>query len=566
MGGRGRLVLAAVLAVWLALGGLLVTPGTALAGNDAIARTWLRTDAPVGAGKISRTWMWGPAITDETAETATDAPGGTRTVRYFEKSRMEVATDPAADPSSIWYITNGLLAKELVTGQLQTGASTFEPRQPAQINVAGDPDDPTGPTYASFAAHLADPPQASGAAVTQRIDRAGVVRDDPALASYGVTTAERLSVPGLDHQIASVFWDFMRSGGLVYEDGRYHDAALFPNPYYATGYPISEAYWADVRVGGTPKVVLTQVFERRVLTWTPDNPPGWRVEAGNVGSHYYQWRYGAAPPAGAPQIELPAVPDSPFMDDLAGQLQALVNGWAGTNAVSVTDLQTGRTVAINGDVQLPAACTIKVFIMVAIAEDISAGKYGTDDVDDLVHSAMGPSNTAPARELIRIAGGGDINAGVHRVNQIMQRLGMHDSILRHPPDYWGDYGYGDGDNYLTANDMNRGLTAIWEGRSGLSDWGRDYVLWSMTLAIPGQQYSLGGPLPDDTVLYHKIGLVYAPYNTWNDAGIVVFARGGHEYAYAISYLGSWGPNWLDAYYHGADASAVTWAAFSAAYR
>jgi len=34
-----------------------------------------------------------------------------------------------------------------------------------------------------------------------------------------------------------------------------------------------------------------QVFERRVLTYTPSNPSGWQVEAGNVGQHYYAWRY-----------------------------------------------------------------------------------------------------------------------------------------------------------------------------------------------------------------------------------------------------------------------------------
>ncbi|MCS7294077.1 MAG: thermonuclease family protein, partial [Dehalococcoidia bacterium] len=36
---------------------------------------------------------------------------------------------------------------------------------------------------------------------------------------------------------------------------------------------------------------LVQCFERRCLTYTPDNPPGWQVEAGNVGQHYYRWRY-----------------------------------------------------------------------------------------------------------------------------------------------------------------------------------------------------------------------------------------------------------------------------------
>jgi hypothetical protein len=33
-------------------------------------------------------------------------------------------------------------------------------------------------------------------------------------------------------------------------------------------------------------------FERRCLTDTPDNAPGWQVEAGNVGQHYCAWRYG----------------------------------------------------------------------------------------------------------------------------------------------------------------------------------------------------------------------------------------------------------------------------------
>ncbi|MEZ4520625.1 MAG: hypothetical protein R3A46_03120 [Thermomicrobiales bacterium] len=34
-----------------------------------------------------------------------------------------------------------------------------------------------------------------------------------------------------------------------------------------------------------------QCFERRCLTYTPGNPEGFIVEAGNVGQHYYSWRY-----------------------------------------------------------------------------------------------------------------------------------------------------------------------------------------------------------------------------------------------------------------------------------
>jgi hypothetical protein len=67
---------------------------------------------------------------------------------------------------------------------------------------------------------------------------------------------------------------------------------LFSNPFYAAGYPLTEPYWTHVLVGGVSRLVLVQVFERRVLTYTPDNPDGWKVEAGNVGVQYEQWRYG----------------------------------------------------------------------------------------------------------------------------------------------------------------------------------------------------------------------------------------------------------------------------------
>jgi LPXTG-site transpeptidase (sortase) family protein len=39
--------------------------------------------------------------------------------------------------------------------------------------------------------------------------------------------------------------------------------------------------------------VLIQAFERRVLTYAPDQPAGWKVQMGNIGQHYFEWRYGA---------------------------------------------------------------------------------------------------------------------------------------------------------------------------------------------------------------------------------------------------------------------------------
>lgn len=59
----------------------------------------------------------------------------------------------------------------------------------------------------------------------------------------------------------------------------------------------SEPFATTVRVGGKPTLVLVQIFERRVLTYTASNPPEYQVEMSNVGQHYYQWRYNSPFPA-----------------------------------------------------------------------------------------------------------------------------------------------------------------------------------------------------------------------------------------------------------------------------
>jgi DNA-binding beta-propeller fold protein YncE len=139
------------------------------------------------------------------------------------------------------------------------------------------------------------PPLVDNATIIQRVTRAGVVSDDPSLAAWQVTAVQHVQLPGIDHQVASPFWIFMTANGLVLAGEQYRTEALFENPFYATGYPLTEAYWATVKIAGTARNVLVQCFERRCLTYTPGNPDGWQVEAGNVGQHYYHWRYVQVP-------------------------------------------------------------------------------------------------------------------------------------------------------------------------------------------------------------------------------------------------------------------------------
>lgn len=251
--------------------------------DGAFTNLWTRTDDAVARKAVARSWTWGPQAFATGREPYAEAPGGTRLVQYWDKSRMEI-TNPDGNRQEPWFVTNGLLTKELISGSLQTGTGAFESRQPAQVPVAGDPNDPNSPTYASFTriASLNSDRRvaaATGAAVTQTIRRDGSTGSDQALARYNVRNVQYNAEIG--HNIPNVFADYFKTMPIDW--------------VFALGYPISEPYWARVQVNGQPQDVLIQVYERRVLTFTPANSATFQVEMGNVGQHYWRWRYGTAP-------------------------------------------------------------------------------------------------------------------------------------------------------------------------------------------------------------------------------------------------------------------------------
>jgi hypothetical protein len=267
---------------WLAWQPSPINPAAALEWG----RVWEREDLPVATGAAARTWLWGPAPFAHAVETYDEAPNGKRATRYFDKSRMEITT-PSDNRANAWYVTNGLLVRELVTGNMQVGDNRFVERAPASVPIAGDPNDPHGPTYATMGPLVGAPPAPVGQVIRATLSRNGQVGAD---GPGGVTAAH--FVPQTNHTVASVFWDYLNSSGPVWEDGGIVNGRLFNPTFFATGYPITEAYWILTTVGGQQKQALIQCFERRCLTYTPDNPDGWRVEMGNVGRHYHSWRYG----------------------------------------------------------------------------------------------------------------------------------------------------------------------------------------------------------------------------------------------------------------------------------
>ncbi len=289
--------------------------------NDAFKMKWQRADKAVneGTSRPPRSWLWGPEgfgpVGGAPSEEYSDSPGGRRPVQYFDKARMELN-----NPSS-GLVTNGLLVRELISGKLATGHSAFFQRMPADVPVGGDPTGNDGPTYASFtniASLNNDNPSSSrtGQPVTDSIGKGGNV-----VPNGGPANQLKLVYfdPNLKHNIPDVFWNFINQRGNIFVNGQVieNQPVLGDDPNSpwvdAMGLPITEAYWSKFTVAGRVVDVLVQAFERRILTFTPSNPEQYRVEMGNVGRHYFTWRYSGkynlpvSPPTSTTPVTNPVV-------------------------------------------------------------------------------------------------------------------------------------------------------------------------------------------------------------------------------------------------------------------
>ncbi len=320
--GKGRsstkLMVAAISLVCLsATGNSVLLPSPAQAAGSfadpAFQTLWARTDSLVASGQVKRSWLWGPqANSGALYEDYAEGASGKRLVQYLDKSRMEI-NNPNGDKNDRFYVTNGLLTVELITGYMQTGNNSRVLRWPAHIPLAGDTNVEIGPTYASFAGAITRKDETkSGQIVNAEVMDDGTldfVHGGPDYANfdqYSVHYTYYEAVTG--HNIPDIFWSFLNATGPVLSEGRQVTARLSDPYFYATGYPIADAYWAFSTVNGESTPVLIQPFQRRVLTYVPSAPEGFKVQVGNIGQHYYDWRYNDA---GEPPVLTDSCENSP---------------------------------------------------------------------------------------------------------------------------------------------------------------------------------------------------------------------------------------------------------------
>ena len=154
-----------------------------------------------------------------------------------------------------------------------------------QITISGDADNP-GPTYVQLASQASTLLTGSPRQLASTPPPLPVVSSTGTV-SAGTATPPPYAVSGIydfetHHGIPRAFFDYREKVGLV-----------------SIGLAISDAFTTTVKVAGQQRQVMVQIFERRVLTYTDTNPDAFKVEMGNIGQHYSQWRYGTppAPPA-----------------------------------------------------------------------------------------------------------------------------------------------------------------------------------------------------------------------------------------------------------------------------
>ena len=192
--------------------------------------------------------------------------GGTRLVQYFDKGRMELTNGQ---------VTFGLLATQMVTGDIQQGDTSFRHAPPSLAKVAGDAEG-IGPSYRTISdnrAQLLAPHDAKpGQEIGFLFDKSNTLIVSPSPVNTGGPLADGAYDDATRHNVLAAFADYRARVGTG-----------------AIGLAVSEPFAAYFTVGGVERAIAVQVFERRVLTYTEGNPPEFRVEMGNIGRHFSAW-------------------------------------------------------------------------------------------------------------------------------------------------------------------------------------------------------------------------------------------------------------------------------------
>ena len=197
-------------------------------------------------------------------------------------------------------------------------------------------------------------------------------------------------------------------------------------------------------------------------------------------------------------------------------------------ALAVTDLQTRKTISVDGDEVHRTGCVINQFPVYLIAEEAQKGNLDPNEMDLYIRNSVDRSNPASTGVFLTHYFGSEAE-GVRRVQDWMNRHGIegtYNHVPLHGSENWTD-------NVITANETNEVLSKLYPGELFNPEW-TDYVMDVLTYDY--FYYGIPAGVDIDATVSHKIGYFWDS-DGWvhGDTGIVIFpADGGREKAFAIS--------------------------------
>jgi hypothetical protein len=263
--------------------------------SEQFLNIWQHADSPVVDRQATRSWIWGVSALVARYEPYQDSPNALAaasqpTLQYLPQGWANVVL-ASPDPADPWFITFGFLAQAQINQMMQAGETTNVVPLTADMPLVGDSNDPTAPTYASFQRVMGTRfPDLTGEPVLDTLDKEGNVGlyagrryEETHLAFFFTQTG---------HNIPLVFWEFLNNQAEHGDDES--TLSTTGEPWqHEMGHPLTEPYWVHVSLDGAEHDLLVQVFQRRVLTYTPSKPLEEQIQVIDVSS--YQWHTGAKP-------------------------------------------------------------------------------------------------------------------------------------------------------------------------------------------------------------------------------------------------------------------------------
>ncbi|HSP56029.1 MAG TPA: serine hydrolase, partial [Dehalococcoidia bacterium] len=322
---------------------------------------------------------------------------------------------------------------------------------------------------------------------------------------------------------------------------------------------IPESGESAVAAVGTPTPRATPMFspvvERATPSPEPTPPAGVTPDAPTSG--------GDQPSAPLPsgQGNRPEnVNADPEMLTLKAKLEQEISDYSASVggidvAVAVTDIQTGQTISVGGNVLHKTGCTINLFALLAAVDQFQAGAASPDGLSYPITKGIGGSYPPEVKHFLDVIFG-SYTLGVQRAREMMSSWGMQSSYFDHVPYYGGE---DPPPNILTALELNDVFNRLYHGTLFNAEW-TGYTMGVLTNIAPYVQYILPKYLPSSATAAHKIGY-YWDYDGWvnNDAGIVMFTGSdGQTKAYVVSYLSQGARTEYIGYSFGARISRIVW--------